>query len=188
MRSARERLEDHSASQLGDHPCSAREASWRGEVGRRRAPLDARDLFGRARRHAPPTALVPAARAEVDDPVGADDRVEVVLDQHDGVAGVDEPVELAQQQRDVRGVQPGRRLVEQVEGVAAPGPLQLGRQLDPLGLPAAELGGGLTEAQVAEPDLGQGRRGCATAAGTSARKSAASSTDRASTSATFLPR
>ena len=38
-----------------------------------------------------------------------------MLDDHDRVAGVDEPVQRADQHRDVRGVQPGRRLVEQVE-------------------------------------------------------------------------
>ena len=64
--------------------------------------------------------------------------VEVVLDHDDRVAGVDEPVQLAQQQRDVGGVQPGRRLVEQVERVAAAGPLQLGGELDALRLAAAD--------------------------------------------------
>ncbi len=83
------------------------------------------------------------------------DRVEVVLDQDDGVAGVDQPVQLAQQQGDVGRVQAGRRLVEQVERVAAPGPLQLGRQLDALRLAAAELGRRLAEPQVAQPDVAQ---------------------------------
>ena len=71
------------------------------------------------------------------------DGVQVVLDEHDGVAGVDQPVQLAQQQRDVGRVQAGGGLVEEVERVPAPGPLQLGRELDPLRLAAAELGGRL---------------------------------------------
>ena len=52
------------------------------------------------------SAGVAATRPEVDDPVGRGDRVEVVLDEHHRVAGVDQAVQLAQQQRDVRRVQP----------------------------------------------------------------------------------
>ena len=50
-----------------------------------------RDLLGRAGRD-DAAALVAALRAEVDEPVGALDHVEVVLDHDDRVAGVDEPV------------------------------------------------------------------------------------------------
>ena len=56
---------------------------------------------------------------------------------------------------DVRRVQPGGRLVEDVERVAALGPLQLGRELDPLRLAAGELGRRLAEPQVAQADLAQ---------------------------------
>ena len=68
---------------------------------------------------------------------------------------VDEPVQLAQQQLDVGRVQPGRRLVEQVERVTATAALQLGRELDALRLAAGQLGRRLAESQVAEPDLAQ---------------------------------
>ena len=130
---------------------------------------------------------VAAARAEVDDPVGGGDGVEVVLDQHDRVAGVDEPVQLAQQQRDVGRVQPGGGLVEQVERVPAPGPLQLGGELDPLGLAAGELGGRLAEPQVAQPDLAQ-RLEAARGGRDVGEERAASSTVMPSTSAIVLPR
>ena len=74
-----------------------------------------RDLLGRAGgdRHA---ALLAALRAQVDDPVGALDDVEVVLDHDHAVARVDEPLEHLQQALDVGEVQAGGRLVEDVEG------------------------------------------------------------------------
>ena len=52
-------------------------------------------------------------------------------------------------------MQAGRRLVEDVERVAALRALQLGRELDPLRLAAGQLGGRLAEPQVAEADLAQ---------------------------------
>ena len=64
-------------------------------------------------------------------------------------------VELRHQPLDVGGMQPGRRLVEHVERVAALRALQLGRELDALRLAARELGRGLAEPQVAEADLAQ---------------------------------
>lgn len=55
------------------------------------------------------------------------------------------------------GCRPGGGLVEEVAGVPAADLLQLGCQLDALGLAAGELGGGLPEPQIAEPDLAQPR-------------------------------
>jgi hypothetical protein len=98
---------------------------------------------------------VPGAGAEIDDPVGTGNDVEVVLDHHDRVPGIDEPVQLAQQQLDVARVKPGRRLVEQVERVTATAALKLGRELDALRLAAGQLGCRLAESQVAQPDLAQ---------------------------------
>ncbi len=60
-------------------------------------------------------ASVAAFRAEVDDPVGGLDDVEVVFDDDDGVAAVAQPMQDFQQQFDVVEVQAGRRLVEQVQ-------------------------------------------------------------------------
>ena len=59
--------------------------------------------------------LVPALGAEVDDPVGHLDDVEVVLDHDDRVARVDEPLEHLEQPLDVGEVQAGRRLVQDVD-------------------------------------------------------------------------
>src|SRR5690606_1103273 len=83
------------------------------------------------------------------------DGVQVVLDHDDGVPGVDEAVQLVEQEGDVGGVEPGGRLVEEVEGVVPARPLELGGELDALGLAAAELGGGLSEPQVPQADVAE---------------------------------
>ena len=118
------------------------------------------DLLRGARRH-DPAALLARAGPEVDDPVRRSDHAHVVLDDHDGVAGVDQPVQLGHQHLHVGRVQAGRRLVQDVERVTAPGPLQLGGQLDPLRLAARQLGGRLTQVQVAQPDVAAASAGCA---------------------------
>ena len=61
-------------------------------------------------------ARVAAFRAEVDDPVGGADHVEVVLDHDQRMAGVDQPAEGLQQLRDVVEVQAGGGFVEQEQG------------------------------------------------------------------------
>src|SRR5437764_1182780 len=74
--------------------------------------------------------------AQVDDPVGRLDDVEVVLDHDDGVAQVHQALQHLQQLADVVEVQAGGRLVEDVDGPAGVGPGELGRKLDALGLAA----------------------------------------------------
>ena len=71
----------------------------------------------------------PHPRAEVDDPVGGLDHVEVVLDHDHGVPGVDQAVEDVEQPLDVSEVEAGGGLVEDVKGVAG-GDLGLGGELD----------------------------------------------------------
>ena len=100
----------------------------------------------------PPVA---ALRPEVDDPVGRLDDVEVVLDDEDRVAAVDQPVEDLEQLLDVGEVEPGRRLVEDVERPAGRPPRQLGRQLDPLRLAARQGRRRLAEVDVAQADVVQ---------------------------------
>ncbi len=63
-------------------------------------------------------ALVAALGTEVDDPVGRLDHVEVVLNDDDRVALLDQTAQNLQQTPRVLEVQPRRRLVEDVEGVA----------------------------------------------------------------------
>jgi hypothetical protein len=103
-----------------------------------------------------PAAAVAAFGAEVDDPVAGLDDIEVVLDDEDGVAGVDEAGEDPEEATHVFEVEAGGRLVEDVDG-AAGGPLpQLRGELDPLRFTAGEGGGGLAEADVAETDVDEG--------------------------------
>ena len=54
-------------------------------------------------------------RIEVDDPVGVRHHRLVVLDDENGLAGVDEPVEQAEELFDVGEMQTRRRLVENVD-------------------------------------------------------------------------
>ena len=100
-------------------------------------------------------ALVAGLGAQVDHPVGRLDHVEVVLDHHDRVAQIDQPVEHVEQLGQVVEVQAGGRLVEQVERVAGVGPGELGGQLDALGLAAGERRGRLAERQVVEPHVAE---------------------------------
>src|SRR6185436_836660 len=103
-----------------------------------------RDGFGCARdEHAAPagTTLGP----EIDDPVGGLDHVEIVLDDHDGVALIAQPVQHVEQLRDVVEMQPGGRLVEDVERAAGGALGELPSQLDPLRFAAGKRGGALAE-------------------------------------------
>ena len=66
-----------------------------------------------------PAAVVAGAGAEVDDPVGVRHHRLVVLDDDHRLAGVDQPVEQAEQLLDVGEVQAGGRLVEDVDAALA---------------------------------------------------------------------
>ena len=81
-----------------------------------------------------PAAVVTGARAEVDDPVGVRHHRLVVLDDDDRLAGVDEPVEQAEQLLDVGQVEAGGRLVEDVDAALVG---HVRGQLEPLPLAAA---------------------------------------------------
>ena len=74
--------------------------------------------------------------AEIDQPVGGLDHVQVVFDHHHGVAVIAQAVQHVEQLLDVREVQAGGRLVEDVQGLAGVALAQLARQLDPLRLTA----------------------------------------------------
>ncbi len=76
--------------------------------------LDLSDLLGRSGGHNRATVLA-AFRTEIDDVVGGLDHVEIVLDDQQRVAGLEQFPERGQQLRDVVEVQAGRRLVEDIE-------------------------------------------------------------------------
>ena len=95
----------------------------------------------------------PPSGPEVDHPVRGLDDVEVVLDDEQRVPRLEQLAERRQQLRDVVEVQPGRRLVEDVEQAVAAVGRQVRRDLDALRLAARERGRGLAQAQVSEADL-----------------------------------
>src|SRR3954447_11205882 len=73
------------------------------------------DQVGRRALEDDPAAVVAGAGAEGDDPVRVRHDRLVVLDDEHGTAGVDQPVEQAEQLLDVGQVEPGGRLVEYVD-------------------------------------------------------------------------
>ena len=81
------------------------------------APLHLDHVLGRAGGD-DLAAAVAAFGAEVDDPVGGLDDVEIVLDDDDRVALVDQLVQHLEQLGDVVEVEAGGRLVEDVERAA----------------------------------------------------------------------
>src|SRR3984893_4480889 len=89
-----------------------------------------------------PAAVAAGAGAEVDDPVGVRHDRLVVLDNDDRPAGVDEPVEAAEQLLDGGEVEAGGRLVEDVD---VPLLGHVGGQLQPLPLAAGQRGQRLAE-------------------------------------------
>src|SRR5882724_8447293 len=110
------------------------------------------DEFGRALGD-DAAATFAAFGAEVDDPVGLLDDVEVVLDDEHGVAKIDQPLEDIEELSNVVEVQAGGGLVENVERAAGLAFRKLTRELDALGFAAGKSGGGLAEGDVAESDF-----------------------------------
>src|SRR5437879_11617232 len=90
-------------------------------------------------------AAFAAFGAEVDNPVGLLDDVEVVLDDQHGVAEVDEPLQNVEKFSYVIEVQSCGGLVEDVERAAGLALGEFARQLDALGLAAGKSCGGLAE-------------------------------------------
>ena len=98
-------------------------------------------------------AAVAALGAEIEDPVGGLDHFQIVLDHHHRVALIDQRVQHFQQLAHVLEMQPGGRLVEDIQRAPGRAPRQLLRQLDPLRLAARQRRRLLAERDVAKPDL-----------------------------------
>ncbi len=118
-------------------------------------PLDARHALRRALGDDPATGFA-AFRPQIDQPVGALDHIQVVLDHHDRVALIDKSLQHCQQLEHVVEVQTGGWLVQNIEGLAGGAAAQLLAELDALRLAAREGGGRLTELDVAQADFLQG--------------------------------
>ena len=91
-----------------------RQAQVLGQPGPGDAAWIARDVLRRALGHdAAPVGA--AARAHVDEVVRRGEQVEVVVDDDDGGPGPEQPVEDPDEGANVKRVQPGGRLVEDVQ-------------------------------------------------------------------------
>src|SRR5688500_3576043 len=73
------------------------------------------DEVGRRALEDDPAAVMAGSRAEVDDPVGVRHHRLVVLDHDHRLARVDEPIEQPKQVLDVGEVEPGGRLVQNID-------------------------------------------------------------------------
>ena len=94
-----------------------------------------RHLFGCALRDNR-AAAVASFRAQIDDPVGGLDHVEIVLDDDHGIAFVYQSLQHEQQFAHVLEVQARGRFVEDIHCLASGPALQLGGELDALRLAA----------------------------------------------------
>src|SRR5665647_517045 len=139
---------------------SARRPRTPGEDRREEPPgvafLDQGDLLRCPLGDHPATAVA-ALGTQVDNPVGVLDDVQVVLDDDDGVALVDQALEHPEQLVDVIEVEARGWLVQDVDRSSGGTLLYLGGQLDALSLTAGECGGRLAEPDVAEADVHERR-------------------------------
>ena len=92
------------------------------------------NLLRRARRN-DPTSVAARSRSQVDHPVRTRHHPHIVFGHHNGIARVDQGVQLIIEQIHIGGVKPGSRLVEDVERMPTPRSLQFGGELNPLRLP-----------------------------------------------------
>jgi hypothetical protein len=154
-------------------------------------------VFGRALGH-DQAAGVAALGAEVDQPVGRADHVQVVLDHDQRVAAVDQLAQRAHELGNVVKVQAGGGLVKQEQRAlawprlaAAGGGLggagQKARELEALRLAARQRGHGLAQLHVFQPHVHDGLQRADHVA-VVRKQAAASLTVRSSTSATFMAR
>ena len=96
------------------------------------------------------SAVVAAFGTEVDDIVGGFDHVEIMLDDENGVAVIDEAVEDVQQTGDIGAVQTCGGFIQDLDGIAGTAAGKLRGQFNALGFAAAERCGALSEFDIAE--------------------------------------
>jgi hypothetical protein len=104
-------------------------------------------------------ALVACVGPEINHPIGGFDHVEVVLDDHDGVAACDQSLKDLKEDAYVVKVQAGGRFIEQEEGGFGVSIRGLGKiskvanEFETLAFAAGQGVDGLAEPEVAEADL-----------------------------------
>src|SRR6185437_13130266 len=116
--------------------------------------LVARHLLGRALGN-DSSAFFAALRAEINDPVGITDHVQVVFDDDDGIAQISQPMQYVEQLADVIEVESGGGFVEQVECATGLPFAQFASQLDSLRLATRKRDGGLPKMQVSQTNVHQ---------------------------------
>ncbi len=102
-----------------------------------------------------PAAGFAAFGSEIDDPIGGLDDFQIMFDHQHGIAGIDEIMQHLEQQFDIGEMQPGGRLIEQIERAAGAFFDQLAGEFHALGLAAGERGRRLPELHVVEAHVVQ---------------------------------
>ncbi len=101
---------------------------------------------------------MPSLRTKVDHKVSRFDHIQIVLDDHDGMPMVNQPIEAHEQPIDVGEVQTGRWLIENVEIVFTAFELrQLASKFDALSFTAGEDRGRMADRDVSQPKVIQDR-------------------------------
>src|SRR4051812_40200274 len=78
------------------------------------------------------SSALPAFGTEINQPVGGFNDIEIMLNDHDGVSCVDEPLQHRQKFLDVVKMQSRGRFVENIEGLSGSSPGKFSRELDAL--------------------------------------------------------
>ena len=94
--------------------------------------------------------------AEFHDVIRSQDRLGIMLDDHNRVAGVPKLMEQAQQRHRVPGVQPDGRLIQHVQRVHQRAPERVGK-VDTLCFATGKRAGLSTEREVSQPDVDKER-------------------------------
>lgn len=94
--------------------------------------------------------------AHIENPVRGLDHIEIVFDDDDRIADIDQAVEDLEKFGDIFEVESSGGFIEEVEGFAGGGSCQFSGKFDALGLASAEGGCGLAEGDVFETDIAEG--------------------------------
>ena len=111
-----------------------------------------RDLLGGAGGNDSPAAVA-SLRSHVDDIVRGLDDIEIVFNDHGGVAALDEFAQDLCQLGNIVEMETGGGLIQDIDGLSGTLSGKFRRQLDALGLAAGELRGGLAELDIAQSHI-----------------------------------
>src|ERR1700709_807872 len=109
-------------------------------------------IFWRAGRDDMP-AFVSGTGSNIDNPVAPRHNAHVVFYDDDCIAGFDQALKLSRQLFNVRRMQSGRWLIEDVKSSTTLGTLQFRRELDALGFASGKLRRRLPKPDVAQADF-----------------------------------